>query len=197
MAPWPLLLPLVVCTARWPATGAALLATGLLAAGSAAWAPAAAADRPTAVVSLGDSAISGEGAGAYEPGTDGPRDYCHRSANSLVQATAIAGIQARVNLACSGAASSDVRIGGTSHYTEPSQAEQLRAVAAAYDVKLLVLQVGANDEPAFADTVLTCIQAWAEPVRPGLPGHRSARPGRGGPPRWRRGSRRSWATCAR
>ncbi len=148
-------------------TGAALLATGLLAAGSAAWAPAAAADRPTAVVSLGDSAISGEGAGAYEPGTDGPRDYCHRSANSLVQATAIAGIQARVNLACSGAASSDVRIGGTSHYTEPPQAEQLRAVAAAYDVKLLVLQVGANDEPAFADTVLTCIQAWLNPFGPG------------------------------
>jgi lysophospholipase L1-like esterase len=145
--------------------GGALLATGLAAAGSA---PAAAeTGRPTAVVALGDSAISGEGAGAYEAGTDGPRDYCHRSANALIQATAVPGIDARVNLACSGAASSDVRIGGTSHYTEPSQAEQLRAVARDYDVRMLVLQLGANDDPRFADTVRTCIEAWVNPFGPG------------------------------
>lgn len=143
-----------------------LLAAGAVVAGSAP-ALAAPGSGSTAVVSLGDSAISGEGAGAYEPGTDGPRDYCHRSANALIKATSIPGIQARINLACSGAASSDIRIGGTSHYTEPSQADRLRAVARDYDIKMLVLQVGANDDPQFADSVLTCVEAWANPFGSG------------------------------
>jgi lysophospholipase L1-like esterase len=127
----------------------------------------AADTRPTAIVSLGDSAISGEGAGNYEPGTDGPQDYCHRSANAEIHRTAIPGIATTINLACSGAASSDLRIGGTSHYTEPSQADRLRTVAQQYDVKMLVLLVGANDDPAFSDTVLACIEAWLDPFGPG------------------------------
>ena len=188
VAPWPLPRSCVVCTARWPDRRRAP-GHRPARAGSAAWAPRGrTADRPTAVVSLGDSAISGEGAGAYEPGTDGPVATTATARRTRwSRPPSIAGIQARVNMACSGAASSDVRIGGTSHYTEPSQAEQLRAVAAAYDVKLLVLQVGANDEPAFADSVLTCIEAWANPFAPGLPRHRSARCGRAGWPRWRPG----------
>jgi lysophospholipase L1-like esterase len=143
-----------------------LLGAGVLTAGASP-ALAGPGSGPTAVVSLGDSAISGEGAGSYESGTDGPSDYCHRSANSLIQATTIPGIQARINIACSGAASSDIRIGGTSHYTEPSQADRLRAIARDYDVKMLVLQVGANDDPAFSDSVLTCVEAWANPFASG------------------------------
>jgi lysophospholipase L1-like esterase len=146
--------------------GAALLTAGFLLATSdpASAAPGAG---PTAVVALGDSAISGEGAGAYEPGTDGPGgDFCHRSTRALIQETTIPGIQARISLACSGAASSDVRIGGTTHYTEPSQADRLRAVARDNDVKMIVLQVGANDDPQFAATVLSCVQAWANPFGP-------------------------------
>lgn len=145
-------------------TGALVVAD----AADAAGAPAAPrADRPTAAISLGDSAISGEGAGNYEAGTNGPEDFCHRSANAQIQRTAIAGVDVTVNIACSGAASSDIRIGGTSHYTEPSQADQLRTLAATYDVELLVLQVGANDDPAFADTVLACVQAWLNPLASG------------------------------
>jgi lysophospholipase L1-like esterase len=143
--------------------GGALLSAGFLvsAADPAAAAPGSG---PTAVVALGDSAISGEGAGAYEPGTDGPGgDFCHRSTRALIQETSIPGIQNRISLACSGAASSDVRINGTTHYTEPSQADRLRAVARDNDVKMIVLQIGANDDPHFADTVLSCVQAWANP----------------------------------
>jgi lysophospholipase L1-like esterase len=143
-----------------------LLGAGVLAAGASP-AQAGPGSGPTAVVSLGDSAISGEGAGAYEPGTDTGRNYCHRSANALIKATAIPGIQAKINIACSGAASSDLRIGGTSHFTEPSQADQLRAIARDYDIKMLVLQVGANDDPQFADSVMTCVQAWANPFARG------------------------------
>ena len=148
--------------------GGTLLTAGLLAvAGSASPAAAAPGTGPTAVVALGDSAISGEGAGAYEPGTNGPGgDFCHRSTRALIQQTAIPGIQSRISLACSGAASSDVRINGTAQYTEPSQADRLRAVARDNDVKMIVLQIGANDDPQFAGTVLSCVEAWANPFGP-------------------------------
>jgi lysophospholipase L1-like esterase len=150
--------------------GAAAAAAGILVAdtaGATAAGATAADDRPTAIVSLGDSAISGEGAGDYEAGTDGPQDYCHRSLNALIHETAIPGVRTTINLACSGAATSDIRIGGTSHYTEPSQADQLRTLARQYDVKMLVLEVGANDDPAFSDTVLACVQAWLNPFSAG------------------------------
>ena len=143
--------------------GGALLSAGFLvtAADPAAAAPGSG---PTAVVALGDSAISGEGAGAYESGTDGPGgDFCHRSTRAQIQETSIPGIDRRISLACSGAASSDVRINGTTHYTEPSQADRLRAVARDNNVKMIVLQIGANDDPHFADSVLSCVQAWANP----------------------------------
>jgi lysophospholipase L1-like esterase len=143
--------------------GAAALAAGVLVADTAG----ATTERPAAIVALGDSAISGEGAGDYEPGTDGPEDYCHRSAHAEIHRTAIPGVATTVNLACSGAASSDLRIGGSTHYTEPSQAERLRTVAQQYDVRMLVLLVGANDDPAFSDTVLACVQAWLHPFGPG------------------------------
>jgi lysophospholipase L1-like esterase len=147
-------------------TAGALLGAGFLVAGAAP-ALAGPGSGPTAVVSLGDSAISGEGAGAYEPGTDTGSNYCHRSANALIKATSIPGIEAKINIACSGAASSDIRIGGTSHFTEPSQADQLRAIARDYNIKMLVLQVGANDDPAFADSVYTCVERWANPFASG------------------------------
>ncbi|HEY0641140.1 MAG TPA: GDSL-type esterase/lipase family protein [Pseudonocardiaceae bacterium] len=124
-------------------------------------APTAAAQdtRPTAVVSLGDSAISGEGAGNYEPGTRGENgNWCHRSANALIHRTALA--QHTFNLACSGADAANVSLADTSHYTEGSQARRLIDLARQYRVTTVVVQVGANDEPAFADTVLTCVGAW-------------------------------------
>ena len=142
--------------------GGTLLTAGFLIAGASSPASAAPGSGPTAVVALGDSAISGESAAPYEPGTDGEGgDFCHRSTRALIKSTTIPGIEARISLACSGAASSDVRINGTSHYTEPSQADRLRGLAAQYDIKMIVLQLGANDDPHFADSVLTCVEAWA------------------------------------
>jgi lysophospholipase L1-like esterase len=118
--------------------------------------------RPTAVVSLGDSAISGEGAGDYEPGTRGENgDWCHRSANALIHRTQLA--QRTINLACSGANSANVSLADTTHYTEGSQARRLIDVARANRVTAVLVQVGTNDEPQFADTVLSCIAAWLNP----------------------------------
>jgi lysophospholipase L1-like esterase len=141
----------------------ALLAGGLVVASPAA---SAADDRPTAIVSLGDSAISGEGAGNYEVGTRGENgNWCHRSANALVHKTAVA--DRTINLACSGAEAANVSLADTTHYTEGSQARRLIGIAQQYRVTTVVVQVGANDEPAFADTILNCIAEWFNPFGAG------------------------------
>jgi lysophospholipase L1-like esterase len=138
----------------------AVVAAGALALLGLAGPPTAAqADRPTAVVSLGDSWISGEGAGNYEPGTDQAGDFCHRSLNSEIHQTHIPGVQATVNLACSGATTDDVRLGGNHQNGELPQAEKLRTTAANYRVKAVVLTIGANNV-GFSSIVLDCIKAY-------------------------------------
>jgi lysophospholipase L1-like esterase len=122
-------------------------------------------DRQTAVVSLGDSAMSGEGAGSYEPGTEGENgNWCHRSTQSMVHKTQLA--QRTFNLACSGADSANVSLADTVHYTEGSQARRLVGIAQQYRVTTVVVQVGANDDPRFADTMVDCVAAWVNPFGP-------------------------------
>jgi lysophospholipase L1-like esterase len=141
--------------------------TALVAAGQLLGAPPAAADpRPAAVVVLGDSAASGDGAGSYEPGTRGEGgNWCHRSTRAYVHHTDLAATS--VNLACSGAAAADVRFGTGTHYTEGSQAARLVEVAGRYRVRTVVVQIGANDEAALLATGIACIRAYLDPsVRP-------------------------------
>jgi lysophospholipase L1-like esterase len=125
--------------------------------------PASAA-KPAAVVAMGDSFISGEAAGQYEPASNRPGDYCHRSVRALIHKTAIPGVERTISLACSGAATDNVKLGGEVRYGEAPQAEQLRAVARDHDVRLIVLNVGANDI-GFANAVRACIMAFV----PGVP----------------------------
>ncbi|MPZ80429.1 MAG: hypothetical protein GEV28_08550 [Actinophytocola sp.] len=147
----------------------ALLVGGLAMAVPSASAEEATDDRPTAIVSLGDSAISGEGAGSYESGTNGENgNWCHRSANALVHRTAVA--DATINLACSGADSANVSLADTTHYTEGSQARRLIDVAQQYRVTTVIVQIGANDDPQFADTMLDCIAEWFNPFGSGCRG---------------------------
>jgi hypothetical protein len=113
-----------------------------------------------AVVALGDSAISGEAAGSYEPGTDQTGNYCHRSLNALIEKTTIPGIQERLNLACSGAKSANLWIGGPGQNGEPAQSEKLRTAARDYDVELVIVEVGTNDDPSFSSTATTCVTAF-------------------------------------
>jgi lysophospholipase L1-like esterase len=129
-----------------------LLALGALA-------PAAGAREP-AIVAMGDSAISGESAGNYEPGTDQPGNYCHRSLDALIHETAISGITTTLNLACSGAKSANLYIDGSSQYNEPPQSVKLAAVAGQYRVRLIVVEVGANDDPAFGRVATNCVTAY-------------------------------------
>jgi lysophospholipase L1-like esterase len=129
-------------------------------------APAAAAPAgPSTVVALGDSAASGEGAGDYEPGTRGEAgNWCHRSPHAYVHQLGVA--EKSVNLACSGARSADVALGGGRHYGEASQAERLAALAREVRVTAVVLQVGGNDDPALVPAGIACIRAFLDPAAP-------------------------------
>lgn len=146
--------------------GAAVLAGGAITFGAVMTARQQGDDRPTAIVTLGDSAISGEGAGDYEPGTRGENgNWCHRSRNALVHHTSVA--DRAVNLACSGAESVNVSLADTTHHTEGSQAGRLIDVARQYRVTTVVVQVGADDDPAFAESMVDCVLEWLNPFGSG------------------------------
>ncbi|WP_042374846.1 RICIN domain-containing protein [Streptacidiphilus neutrinimicus] len=176
-------------SARARAAFAALAVSALVGAlGTTAVQPAAAAtaqtattasgaspldSRPAAIVSLGDSAISGEGAGtdtgdAYMAGTDGPKNFCHRHSESVIFDTGVSGVTP-IDLACSGAQTGDLtsdpnlaRItgGGSGDYGEAKQDVQLGQTAANYDVKMVVVTIGANDDFDFTGIVVSCLTAY-------------------------------------
>ncbi|GAB3441976.1 GDSL-type esterase/lipase family protein [Actinophytocola sediminis] len=121
--------------------------------------------KPTAVVSLGDNGISGEGAGDYVAGTKGENgNFCHRSANALVHHTDLA--EKTINIACSGARAEHVAFNGPVHYTEGSQAKRLGEIALDYQVTTVIVRVGSNDDPQFSGTVAACISAYLNPDKP-------------------------------
>ncbi len=116
---------------------------------------------PLTIVTMGDSTISGEGAGDYTAATNGANgDWCHRSTRAEVDDTSVPGVTHTVNLACSGADSPAIGLGRTTHYTEPSQAAQLAPIAAHNRIVAIVLGDGANDDPHFSQLVDACIQAY-------------------------------------
>ncbi|MCX5229573.1 GDSL-type esterase/lipase family protein [Streptomyces sp. NPDC006553] len=140
---------------------------------------------PTAVVTMGDSYISGE-AGRWlgnsltnsgnrngtdrawtGSGYDPSRVYgttaggCHRSDTAEVRSAGPLA-SSLINLACSGATTENVvraAQGGLSYKGEAPQADQLAAVAASHDVELIALSIGGNDL-GFADIIATCAKDY-------------------------------------
>ncbi|MEU9148009.1 GDSL-type esterase/lipase family protein [Streptomyces sp. NPDC048349] len=158
------------------------LAVGALMASGAGTSAASPGSGPTAVVSMGDSYISGEAGrwkgnsltntgsrngtdrgwvsgSTYDPGKvyGTTAGGCHRSDSAEVRsAGAIADVA--VNLACSGATSQNVfraSNGGVAFKGEAPQADQLAAVAASHDVKVIALSIGGNDL-GFAEIIKDC-----------------------------------------
>jgi lysophospholipase L1-like esterase len=130
--------------------------------------PAPPEHAPRAVVGMGDSTMSGEGAGAYEPGTRGENgDWCHRSANALVHKVSIPAVSTAINLACSGATAEQVALGNVVNNTEGSQSSRLAEIVTRYRVTAIVLAVGANDDPQFSDVVQRCVQDFLRRNGPG------------------------------
>jgi hypothetical protein len=142
--------------------GALLLTTAASAALTIAG-PAQAEPLPPTAVAMGDSFISGEGAGSYVAVTDQSgvsQDFpgwaadnanpyfCHRSANASIQVADLPGISQRVNLACSGAQPADMANASSARpagRTVAAQIDQLRAVAQTSDIDLVLLGLGSNN----------------------------------------------------
>jgi hypothetical protein len=117
------------------------------------------AQLPAAVVTLGDSTLSGEGGGHYDAGTSGENgNWCHRSPAAAINQARLAPTVARINLACSGVQAD--RVGSLSN-TEGTQAQQLADLTRRFRVTDVIVQIGANDDPGFGDTVNRCVSAWA------------------------------------
>jgi hypothetical protein len=102
--------------------------------------------RRTALVTMGDSEISGEGVGNYTPDTNGPDNWCHRSFDQAVFRTGIDSDE-QYNLACSGAQPQHLIYGsGASQWDELNQGDYLAIKARNTHIKLLWIVVGANGE---------------------------------------------------
>ncbi|MGW5823005.1 ricin-type beta-trefoil lectin domain protein [Streptomyces noursei] len=117
-------------------------------------------ERKTSLISLGDSEIAGEGVGTYEPGTDGPTNWCHRSPDSAIHRTGIAA-DVTYNVACSGAYTGNIRIGGTKQYAdELVQSDSLAIAARNTRLKMVLLVAGANDDLQFGPVMTDCVERW-------------------------------------
>lgn len=106
------------------------------------------AQRKTSVISAGDSEISGEGAydlSLYEPGTNGPTSYCHRSVKAAIKVVDIPA-DVKSNIACSGARNANLKFQGEGTF-EPgdNQGNKLAIQARNTKVKMIWLVMGAND----------------------------------------------------
>lgn len=124
-------------------------------------------DAPRVVVAMGDSTISGEGAGDYLRGTNGEKgDWCHRSPNASINHVTLPGVTKAYNLACSGAPSAQVGLGKVEQYTEISQSKQLARIATRNRVVAIVVASGANDDPSFSHVLNSCVNAWIGKERP-------------------------------
>ena len=122
-------------------------------------------ERKTALVSLGDSEISGEGVGTYEKGTDGPDNWCHRSPDAAIHRTGIAA-DVTYNVACSGASTENLRVGGTPQYAdELVQSDALAIKARNTRLRMVLVVVGANDDLRFGPVMTDCVLRWFNPFQ--------------------------------
>ncbi|MEU4497195.1 ricin-type beta-trefoil lectin domain protein [Streptomyces sp. NPDC023998] len=118
------------------------------------------ADRKTGLISLGDSEISGEGVGTYEPGTNGPDNWCHRSPDAAIHRTGIAA-DLTYNVSCSGAGTGNIRIGGSKqHADELVQSDALAIKARNTRIKMVLLVAGANDDLQFGPVMTDCVTRY-------------------------------------
>lgn len=137
---------------------------------------------PTAIVSLGDSFISGE-AGRWNGNSDSSwktrngtdrayrrsgwfgwyydkeavypgtvQNACHRSDVAPIRSNTIP-VQNKINLACSGAETSAII--SQAYKGEAPQSQQLVPVAQANDIEMIVLSIGGNDL-GFSDIIVSC-----------------------------------------
>lgn len=102
--------------------------------------------RKTAIISMGDSEMSGEGVGNYEPGTHTGAipNWCDRSIDQAIHRTGIPS-DYQYNVACSGGEPKDLVYGsGYTQWNELNQGESLAIKARNTHIKLVWVIAGAN-----------------------------------------------------
>ncbi|MEV0392874.1 ricin-type beta-trefoil lectin domain protein [Polymorphospora rubra] len=102
-------------------------------------------ERRTALITMGDSEISGEGVGNYVPGTHQDGNWCDRSYDQAVFRTGIAS-DVQFNVACSGATPWNLIPGGPTQWNELNQGDNLAIKARNTRIKLIWVVAGANGE---------------------------------------------------
>ncbi|ROO86493.1 hypothetical protein EDD29_4065 [Actinocorallia herbida] len=159
------------------AGAAVVLAAGLV---SAVPGAGASAVLPTAAVAVGDSFISGEGAGSYQNVTDvqgvsqgfpgwsaanSNAFFCHRSANASIFKATLPGIQNRFNIACSGGKPADIATNSIAREkgrNVTAQLTQLRALALTNDIDVVLVGLGSNNSSfTFGDVAIGCATRFA------------------------------------
>ena len=102
--------------------------------------------RKTSLITMGDSEMSGEGVGNYEPGTHQDGNWCDRSLDQAVWRLTIPS-DVRYNVACSGATPADLSYGGPHQWNELNQGDNLAIRARNTHIRLVWVIAGANGEP--------------------------------------------------
>jgi lysophospholipase L1-like esterase len=128
----------------------ATAAVTLVVAWSVTVAPTATAVTTYTYVNMGDSLSSGEGTyGTYASGTDTANNKCHRSSLPYSAEYDLISITnyALINVACSGAGTSEIHYRGADHNTGgiPDAGEEAQDLAVTSSTKLVTLTVGIND----------------------------------------------------
>src|ERR1044072_8415127 len=132
---------------RWSALGVVLAVAGLLSlflvVGSPPPPPPGPPENvPRVVVGLGDSTMSGEGAGDYDPVTNGKDgNWCHRSPHASILQVKLPTAPEGTTPAGWGRPSGQVELGDAKQYTEPSQSQRLRELATTRRVVAVVLAI--------------------------------------------------------
>jgi hypothetical protein len=114
--------------------------------------------RKTALITMGDSEISGEGVGNYEPGTHQDGNWCDRSLDQAIFRVTIPA-DVRFNVACSGAQPRHLIAGsGATQHNELNQGDNLAIKARNTKIKLIWVVIGANGTGniEFAPVVTDC-----------------------------------------
>jgi lysophospholipase L1-like esterase len=104
----------------------------------------------------------------YVPPSD--TDGCHRSDVAEVNSARLPVVE-RINIACSGAVTSDLLTsaqGGTREHGEQPEGDQLLAVARTHRVKAIVVSIGGNDL-GFATIIADCLEAYEARTGPCKP----------------------------
>lgn len=136
--------------------------------------------KPRAAVAMGDSFISGEGAGDYQPvrnrqgdesgfpgwdTSNGNAFFCHRSSNASLVRAQLDDIDTRFNLACSGGQPTDIRNDSSNRdrgRNVEAQRDQLLRVAQNHDIDLVLIGLGSNNSSfTFGGEAIGCALGFA------------------------------------